>query len=118
MTVVVSFLKEIDGEADKKLYQIGELKKIIPVFVLNPALMELFEKCNYARIFCKDFLNWRGDIFEIRILLVLDKCQAKLVNPFHEGKFKPKSIPMDLIHTQNFLFIAFAYFNKFALFRI
>lgn len=65
MTVVLSFLKEIGGEADKKLYQFGELKNIIQVFVLNPAVMELFEKCNYARIFCKDFF-WIGKEVSLR----------------------------------------------------
>lgn len=44
MTVVLSFLKEIGGEANKKLCQIGELKKYHPSFCLKSSSHEIICK--------------------------------------------------------------------------
>lgn len=44
MTVVLSFLKEIGGEASKKLCQIGELKKYHPSFCLKSSSHEIICK--------------------------------------------------------------------------
>lgn len=115
MIVVLYFLKEIGGEANKKLYQIGELKKYHPSFCLK-SFMKLFEKCNYAGIFYKDFF-WIGKETLWAKNTACFGCQANLMNTFHGGKFKPKSTPMDLIHTPNFVSWV-CIFNEFALFGI